>query len=301
MAKQINNIYIGRINNGAHFVFVDDVATRAEANPTLMAKCPTQVNALRNAVTKEDECLKISTKSFHSDKIAEGDQKRGFYYSGYRKAVKGFLNAPLPEMVDAAVILDQQMTDFDIDPQMQIDRETGMMTNFISDLESKYAAQVATLGLTAFVTAMKEANDMVRVNKVERREERAGSITGAMKDARKASEDAYYNLVLFANAIHLLDGNADTEAFVDYVNALIAEYKREVIGVSADSPNASDNENSTPSTDGTGSETPDTGGSDTDGGEDSGSGTDGSEDGGSDSGSSDSGGDDYDDGGSLVG
>lgn len=249
MGKEINEIYLGRMNNGAHYVFVDDVARKAEVNTTLVEKCSTQVTALRNAVNKEDECLALTSKSFYTNKIVEGDQKRGMYYGGYRKAVKGFLIAPLPELSEAAVILDQHMTDYGIEPQMQMDRETGLLINFIEDLEGKFAEYVATLGLTSFVTAIKDANEMVRTNKVERREERAGTVNGALKDARKASDDAYRMLVKYVNAINLLEGNADTQGFVDYVNTLIEEFKREVLGANAETPDASDNEeNTTPDT-----------------------------------------------------
>ena len=45
----------------------------------------------------------------------------------------------------------------------QLDKETGLLVNFITDLEDKYSAQVAKLGLTAFVTNLKEANERVRM------------------------------------------------------------------------------------------------------------------------------------------
>ena len=45
---------------------------------------------------------------------------------------------------------------------MQLDKETGLLMNFIDDLEKKYSSEVQTLSLGAFVTALKVANEKVR-------------------------------------------------------------------------------------------------------------------------------------------
>lgn len=165
--KEIGTISLGRLNNGAHFLYVSNVLARAEADGKVSTKAATQIAALKAAVAQED-------------------------------------------------------------------KETGLLVNFIADLEGKYATQVAALSLTPFVTNLKEANERVRTLTADRTEERMAVSVGALKQSRKAADDAYRTLVKWVNALALIEGETEYADFIDYVNTEITHYKREVIGQKAD-------------------------------------------------------------------
>ncbi|EFM00721.1 hypothetical protein HMPREF0658_2340, partial [Hoylesella marshii DSM 16973 = JCM 13450] len=152
-----------RINNGAHYEFMKVVSERFAAETTLSANATAKkaIEALAAAVKEEDRCLAISRKSLITDDIKEADDVRDDIYSALRKTIKGFLKAPMADVAQAAKELHQCMADYRIDPAMQLDRETGLLHNFIADLETKYAAQVTKLGLGLFVAPLKEANAKV--------------------------------------------------------------------------------------------------------------------------------------------
>ena len=227
--KEILDINIQRMNNGAHFTFVSNILTRAEADTSIKEKASELVSKFKAAVTAEDEALKISQKSLLTDDIAKADNDRDALYAGYKKAVEGFLAMPVAEMAQAAKILSQHIKDYKINTAGQLDKETGLLVNFITDLEDKYSAQVTTLGLTAFVTNLKEANERVRTFTLQRTNEKMGITVGALKTARTASDDAYRALVKMVNALALVFGEKDYTAFIDYVNTEITHYKREVL------------------------------------------------------------------------
>ena len=273
--KEIYDINIQRMNNGAHFTFVSNILARAEADTAVKGKASELVSNFKAAVAAEDEALKISQKSLLTDEIAKADSDRDALYSGYKKAVEGFLAMPIADMAQAAKILSQHIKDYKINTADQLDKETGLLVNFISDLEDKYAAQVAKLGLTAFVTNLKEANERVRTLTLQRTNEKIGITVGALKTARTASDDAYRALVKMVNALALVFGEKDYTAFIDYVNTEVTHYKREVIGQKAKAPTTSDS-TSTPSDNGTasGSGSSSSGGS-TSGGSSSSDGDDG--------------------------
>ena len=237
--KEIYDINIQRMNNGAHFTFVSNILARAEADTAVKGKAADQVNNLKAAVSAEDEALKISQKSLLTDEIAKADNDRDALYAGYKKAVEGFLAMPIADMAQAAKILSQHIKDYKINTADQLDKETGLLVNFITDLEDKYATQVAKLGLTAFVTNLKEANERVRTLTLQRTNEKIGIIVGALKTARTASDDAYRALVKMVNALALVFGEKDYTAFIDYVNTEITHYKREVLGKKAAAPSTS--------------------------------------------------------------
>ena len=237
--KEIYDINIQRMNNGAHFTFVSNILARAEADTTVKGKASELVSNFKAAVAAEDEALKISKKSLLTDEIAKADSDRDALYAGYKKAVEGFLAMPIADMAQAAKILSQHIKDYKINTADQLDKETGLLVNFITDLEDKYAAQVAKLGLTAFVTNLKEANERVRTLTLQRTNEKIGITVGALKTARTASDDAYRALVKMVNALALVFGEKDYTAFIDYVNTEITHYKREVLGQKASAPSTS--------------------------------------------------------------
>ena len=237
--KEIIDINIQRMNNGAHFTFVSNILARAEADTAVKGKAADQVNNLKASVSAEDEALKISQKSLLTDEIAKADNDRDALYAGYKKAVEAFLAMPIADMAQAAKVLAQHIKDYKINTADQLDKETGLLVNFITDLEDKYTAQVTKLGLTAFVTNMKEANERVRTLTLQRTNEKMGVTVGALKAARTASDTAYRALVKMVNALALVLGEKDYTAFIDYVNTEVTHYKREVIGQKAKAPSTS--------------------------------------------------------------
>lgn len=278
--KEIYDINIQRMNNGAHFTFVSNILARAEADTAVKGKASELVSNFKVAVAAEDEALKISQKSLLTDDIAKADIDRDALYAGYKKAVEAFLAMPIADMAQAAKVLAQHIKDYKINTAGQLDKETGLLVNFITDLEDKYSAQVAKLGLTAFVTNLKEANERVRMLTLQRTNEKMGVTVGVLKAARTASDDAYRALVKMVNALALVYGEKDYTAFIDYANTEITHYKREVLNQKASAPSTS------------GSSAVDSGSSSTPSGGGSSSGTGSSSSGGSTSdGSSSSGGD----------
>lgn len=237
--KEIGTIALGRMNNGAHFLYVSNVLARAQADTKVSEKAAAQVSALKTAVAQEDRDLKLSQKSLLTDDIAQADSDRDQLYSGYKQAVKGFLDLPVENLAQAAKVLNQHIIDYAIDPREQLDKETGMLVNFLADLEGKYAEQVSALSLTPFVTALKEANERVRAFTADRTEERMTQTVGALKASRKAADDAYRALVKWVNALALIEGETEYADFIDYVNTEITHYKREVIGQKSKAPDTS--------------------------------------------------------------
>lgn len=125
---------------------------------------------------------------------------------------------------------------------------------------NRYANEVQTLSLGAFVTALKAANEKVRTLTATRTDERMTKIVGTLKASRKASDEAYRLLVKYVNAYALIEGDEKYLNFIDYVNTEIVHYKREAIGQKSGSAQTSG------TTDGTTTGGGSTGGSTTGGG-----------------------------------
>ena len=129
----------------------------------------------------------------------------------------------------AAQRLERLLKDYNIDPKMQLDRETGLLLNLISDLETKSAADVTALALTPVVQAMKQANDKLREVTRARANDRAVQIVGQLKQAQHASDEAYRTLVQKVNALAVVEGEADYADFISKMNEQVKHYKQEVL------------------------------------------------------------------------
>ena len=132
----------------------------------------------------------------------------------------------MPDVAQAAKELQQCLVDYRIDPAMQLDRETGLLHNFIADLETKYAAQVTKLGLTLFVAPLKEANAKVEQFIVDRT---TAQSAGELRQARLATDTAYHHLVKLVNALAMVSGTTDYDALAKFLNEHIDRYKHEVL------------------------------------------------------------------------
>ena len=227
----IQKVDLVGMNNGAHYEFMKVVSYRFAAETTLStnASAKKAMEALAAALKEEDRCLVISQKSLITDDIKAADDKRDNIFRGLRKSIKGLTDAPVPDVAQAAKELQQCLVDYRIDPAMQLDRETGLLHNFIADLETKYAAQVTKLGLTLFVAPLKEANAKVEQFIVDRTTAQSAVAASELRQARLATDAAYRHLVKFVNALAMVSGTTDYDALAKFLNEHIDRYKHEVL------------------------------------------------------------------------
>ena len=227
--KQINSISLERMSNGSHFLFITDTVGLATAEVKVKTKVTAELTALQTALKAEDDALALSKANLLSKEIKAIDAERDKHYKALRKAITFFLNHPDAEQVKAAQRLERLLKDYNIDPKMQLDRETGLLLNLISDLEAKSAADVTALALTPVVQAMKQANDKLREVTRARANDRAVQIVGQLKQAQHASDEAYRALVQKVNALAVVEGEADYADFISKMNEQVKHYKQEVL------------------------------------------------------------------------
>ena len=228
---EIAQIQLSHLNNGAHFQFMKNVSDRLATDTKIKENAVGQaaIKALADALVVEDKCLVLSQKSLLTDEIIKADKERDTLFAGYRTAVKGFLNMPVADLAKHAQQLWQHLVDYAIDPKMQLERETGLITNLCTDLAGEYATQVQALGLKPYVDALKTANERVETLLVQRTANNSTKVIGALAAARRTSDDAIRNLIKVVNALAILGKPADYTAFIDFMNTLIKRYKEQAM------------------------------------------------------------------------
>ena len=227
--KHIEPISLEHMSNGSHFLFITDTVGLATADAKVKTKVTAELTALQTALKAEDDALALSKANLLSKEIKTVDAERDKHYKALRKAITFFLSHPDAEQVKAAQRLERLLKDYNIDPKMQLDRETGLLLNLISDLETKSAADVTALALTPVVQAMKQANDKLREVTRARANDRAVQIVGQLKQAQHASAEAYRTLIQKVNALAVVEGEADYADFISKMNEQVKHYKQEVL------------------------------------------------------------------------
>ena len=227
--KHIEPISLEHMSNGSHFLFITDTVGLATADAKVKTKVTAELTALQTALKAEDDALALSKANLLSKEIKAIDAERDKHYKALRKAIKFFLNHPDAEQVKAAARLEQLLKDYNIDPKMQLDRETGLLLNLIGDLETKSAADVTALALTPVVQAMKQTNEKLHEVTRARANDRAVQIVGQLKQAQHASDEAYRTLVQKVNALAVVEGEADYADFISKMNEQVKHYKQEVL------------------------------------------------------------------------
>ncbi len=245
MAKEIGGITLTALTNGAHFSFMKSTLVFADDCEAVVNKLSDDIAAFRAAFATEDEKLKIMTKSELTEEIYQNDAIRDGSYSGYKGSVRGLLSLPAGDLQAAAKRLWNHIESYKIRTDDQFDKQTGMMDNLINDLETKYAAEIALLGLSPFVTSMKTANDKVAELLHSRDIENSAKGVGATKAARAATDTAYRTLIKKVNALALLEGDADYASFIDGMNSQIVRFKREALGQTTSSSSSTGGDTTT--------------------------------------------------------
>ena len=225
-AKAIVGINCVQMNNGAHFQFIKNVDDRITTETTITANpiAKAAADRLKAALKEEDACLAISRKSDITDDIMAADRERDALLTGYQFAVKGFLRSSAPDKAEAAETLWLNLKAHRINPDMQLDRETALITNLVDDCDKKYPTEVQKLGLAPYVESLKAVNTKVETLMVDRHKVRVTQTAGALRTARRASDAAYLWLARVVNSLVVLDnGTAKCDAFIDYMNVLTSK------------------------------------------------------------------------------
>ena len=129
--KEIYDIKLSRMNNGAHVAFIQDFITMAKKDEKITAAVPKLLSTLEKALAAECDAMRISRKSLTTDDIAKADEERDVCYAAYRHMVQGYLRLSDETLTASAKVLAQHIKDYRISGAAQLDKESGLLNSFI--------------------------------------------------------------------------------------------------------------------------------------------------------------------------
>lgn len=230
MKTKVKELTKYRLTNGAHYNFMESTVKLATLDSPLDEKIKPELDALKSCVEAENSVLVLTQKSTYTDLIHDGDGLRDDGFRGHSAAVKAFMYLRSGDKKKAAEVLNQHLIDYGrLDPRMSLSKQSGLMTNFIEDLQKLYNTQVELLGLSPFLEMMQEGNEQVKENMALRDKAKGGRSKEAVLDARAATDDAYDTLMQKLEGLNVVDTeNSETyTAVINQLNAQIDRYKQQ--------------------------------------------------------------------------
>jgi hypothetical protein len=224
---KIDSINSQHLTHALHLQFANETKSKIEKFGTATLKIVPQYETFCASIAKEDLCYKVIRKSDLSEAKENADQARDAVIKGINEAVRTALRHFDPVVTEAAKRLKIVMDTYNSPKPLTTlpyDAETAAIVNLLQELEGKYAVDVQTTGLTAWVAKLHERNDTFDRLAKEYIEQQAAKPPYRMKDVRNETDDAYRKIVLVINALIVMESETTYAPFVAEQNELIKHY-----------------------------------------------------------------------------
>ena len=226
---QINQFVsrVERATNAAHLSWMQRFADRINTLiiVPLDTDCPAMIQtaytALAAAVTNEDNCYKIITRSELTDQIHDADQARDNTFIGLRTMVEALQRVGTAQQKESATRVLLAIKDYNIRTDDRYELESTNISQLIQQLEGVMASDCTTLGITALVSQLKTENEAVGTLISQRNEEQAGIDPSALRATRQQSDTLYVETVMIVNAFAVTQwevGQSPYDHAIDVVN-----------------------------------------------------------------------------------
>jgi hypothetical protein len=225
---KIKEFSLVRLYHEEHFQFFSSFRNLVLVFTALILKIELLFNLFLAAYENELLALDNVRKNSISDDLVEADNERDNLFHGMCDAVKSGLNHYNPEVRAAAKRLQIVLDTYGNLASKPYDTETGGLISLINDFTTIYAADVATVGLTGWVTELGLKNKAFDDLKNNRYSDKAVKTILKMKEERAKVDTIYRDIRERINALIIVEGEANYAPFVNEMNTRIESYNNTI-------------------------------------------------------------------------
>lgn len=213
------------LRNDSHFQFMTEFRDLVIAQTAAALKITPQFGAFTRLYNREDEALRKVSASAFTPKIHEADAERDETLTGMYEVNKGMCKHWIPATRDAARRVQVVLKTYKHSGSKPINEETSAIYNLVQELRTeKYADDAGTAGLTAWVNELERRNNAVETLVKGRFNEGASKTDVVLKDARRETDAAYWDICDIINVYVILEGAGAYETFIRTLNEVIKKY-----------------------------------------------------------------------------
>ncbi|MDR2473929.1 MAG: DUF6261 family protein [Tannerella sp.] len=226
MKKLILRIDLNNIRNEVWFNYFLEYRKFVErfGAPTLGIEAP--FNNFIDLLQKADDTLELIRKSALTSDVTNLDVRRDNVFRGLKAVWKAALVAIEDDIKAAAERLGIVFDHFGNLASKPYSEETAGIINFIQELRSHYADDIATLNIVAMVDALEAANNEFEETILRRNDEMAARTTFKIIELRHEINRCYGDMIDRIEAQALLEGKDRFAEFISTLNANIERYKQ---------------------------------------------------------------------------
>jgi len=221
---KIEAFFRKHLRNDEHFQFHTAVRDLIIKEGAQTLKIQTQFAAYQTLYDREDEGIKKVSKSFLTDKIHKADKARDDIYAGMVLINEGSLRHYSEPIREAAERLKILFDTYGNIPQKPLNEQTSAVHNILQELKGEYLAATQTVGINGWVAELETRNAAFDALMLERFDEAAAKTDIVVRTARRELDAAYDIIVERINALAVVEGIEQYEAFIRKLNIVIAKY-----------------------------------------------------------------------------
>lgn len=179
------------------------------------------VAAYKAALAAFDEALKGSSVNPHSAAVTRADERADAAWSGLNAQVKAVLGHPAEARRAIAAEAYALIEKYGNITRMAFNEEYGRMHNLLQDFEALGAEKQKQIFADEWVAELRTSYDQFTDAYAAKTAEDSTRVTGRVKEARTAADEAFRLLAGRVNALALLNGEQGYAEFIDQVNAIM--------------------------------------------------------------------------------
>ena len=236
------------LKNGQHFAFIQAFITALQAVGFTAARIVAKLAELVNAFGAEDHWYMIARASEIVAQRAAADEKRDRFYSRLHRLIQAWAGSGMAQLDAAATALLQPFNLYKVKTNAQMDDETGVLENLITDLSTpEMQAHLATINGTYLFQQMVEGQNQVKALRLEQGVEESQKVYGALTAARKQCDNLYVEMGdLLESFMKVADDPTPYETFISQWNGTVKIYQ-DMLDRKSGSSSSNDNSGSSSS------------------------------------------------------
>jgi hypothetical protein len=227
MAKFQQLKYMRDLKNAQHFAFIQAFITSLTNAGFTAAKIVAKLGELNAAFAEEDKYYMIVRASDIVAQRTAADKQRDSFYTRLHRLVQAWAGSGMTGLDAAATALEKPFNLYRVKVSAQMDEETGVLENLISDLSTtEMQGHITTINGTYLFQQMVEGQEQVKSLRLEQGVEESEKVYGALSSARKHCDALYDEMTdLIESFAKVADDPESYETFIRQWNGTVKLYQ----------------------------------------------------------------------------
>ncbi|MDR1675424.1 MAG: DUF6261 family protein [Tannerella sp.] len=222
----LTRVDFSHMRNEQHVTYFEMADALFVKYPTGVPALVSHYDAFKTNYGVEVSLLDTILNSPYTKKIEQADHERDEIFGGLNAFVQSFERHFDSNLRDAAAVIRRILKQYGNIARKALDQETAAIDDLLRELrDGNTPTAVQQLGLEPWMERLETANNHFKTLMLDRNAETAQRSATRMKDARKAVDRSFIQLIIQLEATVRVNGREPFEALIDELNAHTLRYK----------------------------------------------------------------------------